>query len=574
MELTFSIHQDLWQDAWVAATTAARSKKRQVDFNVKQRVDRLLHDYGPESGKPLTLRVYGTMLKGFCVINNDRARVLYVDCERVVQLFAQQPYSEEATGVKLPAAKRQRVDALTLDLDLARVQEAEAFDWTQAPLEDGALLSLGADAALEMNKAGSDCLALVGLPKDAPPSLLEETGLLDEAFPGLDAPAADLPPAAAAEAPPGGFGEFDAEMHAVPATPSEAGALLPLSDLSAVRPTDGDAALSLAEELIAEELMGRHLPEPPAKRRRPRLPPKMVPGKVYGFDEQVQLSAEEFNEWQESISTDLMGPAEFAAQLPNRAVFAVNHLGPLRALLDPPETEFRSAAAAATARAAAIAAGVALPAHHRFQPEFMAGPGPMVPGLQRADDELSVAAPPSVGGASEAPDVQELLGAAGGDAVRPEMLGAIFAEPPGGAAFVEAAAQAAQAAAEAQQLDPFQPYTVQAPLPSTQQAGAEIAGILQAGGEVPLEEVFEGKEAEVKYDLTTAQVGVVIKKFVERGGQEAGERGVLLDDLIPPASTDRVTAAKTFGSLLALATAGDLFVQQSTAYGPIAISVP
>eukprot|EP00913_Durusdinium_trenchii_P015855 g14900.t1 len=79
----------------------------------------------------LSLRVYGTMIKGFCVINNDRAKILHSDCERMVLLFAEQPYSEPV--MKLPAAKRQRVDALTLDL--TRVHAAEAFDWTATPLE-------------------------------------------------------------------------------------------------------------------------------------------------------------------------------------------------------------------------------------------------------------------------------------------------------------------------------------------------------------------------------------------------------------------------------------------------------
>ena len=66
------------------------------------------------------------------VINNDRAKILHSDCERMVLLFAQQPYLDQA--LKLPAGKRQRVDALTLDL--TRVKEAEAFDWTSgAPME-------------------------------------------------------------------------------------------------------------------------------------------------------------------------------------------------------------------------------------------------------------------------------------------------------------------------------------------------------------------------------------------------------------------------------------------------------
>ncbi|CAE8740799.1 unnamed protein product [Polarella glacialis] len=93
---------------------------------------------------------------------------------------------------------------------------------------------------------------------------------------------------------------------------------------------------------------------------------------------------------------------------------------------------------------------------------------------------------------------------------------------------------------------------------------------------VPLEEMTAAEEqgAEAGYDVQTAQVGVVIRRFVERGGVEAGERGVTLDDLIPPRTTERATAARTFGALLALATGGDLRVQQAAPYGLITIRLP
>merc|ERR1719272_1530810 len=141
MVAPFSIHQDLWCDSWFAATAAVRAKKKLVDYNISHRVARFLDDYGPGTPQPLTLRVYGTMLKGFCVLNNERAKALYNDCERIVIAFAEQPFAD-GSGVKLPVAKRQRVDALTLDLDLAKVQESEKFDWGSAPLEEGALLHM------------------------------------------------------------------------------------------------------------------------------------------------------------------------------------------------------------------------------------------------------------------------------------------------------------------------------------------------------------------------------------------------------------------------------------------------
>ncbi|CAE8608802.1 unnamed protein product, partial [Polarella glacialis] len=143
-EVAFDLYDDRWRDCWVAATSTARLRKKQVDLDIQQRVSRLLQDYGPQSDKPLTLRIYGTMIKGFCVINNERARALFCDCERVVLMFARQPFAEGDNKIRLPAAKRQRMEAaLTLDLDLSRVEASEAFDWTQAPLEDGALLRLG-----------------------------------------------------------------------------------------------------------------------------------------------------------------------------------------------------------------------------------------------------------------------------------------------------------------------------------------------------------------------------------------------------------------------------------------------
>ena len=74
MEIQFGIHQDLWQDAWIAATSAVRAKKRQIDLNVQQRVQRLISDHSPGPGKALTLRVYGTMIKGFLALHIRKTR--------------------------------------------------------------------------------------------------------------------------------------------------------------------------------------------------------------------------------------------------------------------------------------------------------------------------------------------------------------------------------------------------------------------------------------------------------------------------------------------------------------------
>ena len=184
MEIHFGIHQDLWQDAWIAATSAVRARKRQIDLNVQQRVERLISDHGPKTEKALTLRVYGTMIKGFCVINNDRAKLLHSDCERVVLRFAAQPYSER---LKLPTAKRQRVEAVTLDLDLARVKEAEQFDWTQAPMA-GALLSL--EHLPEPEASG---WAMAAVPTLEVEGMRPEPEVFPEALPAGDVAPMDLP---------------------------------------------------------------------------------------------------------------------------------------------------------------------------------------------------------------------------------------------------------------------------------------------------------------------------------------------------------------------------------------------
>lgn len=434
MEIQFGIHQDLWQDAWIAATSAVRAKKRQIDLNVEQRVQRLISDHSPGTGKALTLRVYGTMIKGFCVINNDRARILHADCERVILLFAEQPYSE---GLKLPTAKRQRVDAVTLDLDVARVKEAEAFDWTQTPL-GSELLQLGSQELPDPQEVSGWAMEII----PSMPSLLEVT----EAFP---AQPPDQQPLDQAEA--------DVRDGAVPgelALGAELGAEL------------GEAELDLRDPEMGMEA---------AKKRRRRHPP--VPGYVHGWDEETTA------ELPAAVALEPRELASLAEGLQERAEMFADHLGSLQILV-----ELREAV------------------------------GPEV---------FELSAPPSET-LPELPDVQPLLS----DQIRPEMLGAIFAQSPQGDAFMEVAAQAAES---------------------------------EALVDVSMEaEAMEGKG----FDAQTSQVGTTIRKFVEES-----EAPVMLDDLMPPSITDKVTAARTFGCLLALATGGGLQVHQDLPYGPISIAL-
>jgi len=352
----------------------------------------------------------------------------------VILLFAEQPYSE---GLKLPTAKRQRVDAVTLDLDVARVKEAEAFDWTQTPL-GSELLQLGSQELPDPQEVSGWAMEII----PSMPSLLEVT----EAFPAQ-------PP------------EQPEQLDQVEADQADA------ADVRGV-------ALGVPElaELGAElDLRDPEMGVEAAKKRRRRHPP--VPGYVHGWDEETTA------ELPAAVALEPRELASLAEGLQERAELQADHLGSLQILLQLRE----------------------------IQPP-----------------DVFESAPPSET-LPELPDVQPLLS----DQIRPEMLGAIFAQSPQGDAFMEVAAQAAEA---------------------------------EALVDVSMEamEAMEGKG----FDAQTSQVGTTIRKFVEES-----EAPVMLDDLMPPSVTDKVTAARTFGCLLALATGGGLQVHQDLPYGPISIAL-
>ncbi|CAK9007088.1 unnamed protein product, partial [Durusdinium trenchii] len=159
----------------------------------------------------------------------------------MVLLFAEQPYSEPV--MKLPAAKRQRVDALTLDL--TRVHAAEAFDWTATPLE---MLTLEVERLPEPPDSSDWAVAV--------PALDEAAGslLVTNFFPEQPMPA-----------------EPQTEMHEPPPAQVEVPGGQPGSALEMAEP-DMDNAL--------ERL------EPRRPKRRRRLP---IPGHVLGVDETMEL---------------------------------------------------------------------------------------------------------------------------------------------------------------------------------------------------------------------------------------------------------------------------------------------
>ena len=174
----------------------------------------------------------------------------------MVLLFAEQPYSEQ--GLKLPAAKRQRVDAVTLDL--SRVKEAEAFDWTQTPLGEDLLERLGPERLPEPEETGW-ATGMVS----AMPSLIEDAQM--EAFPEVPAP--EVPGMAIGEMEVGGGG-----------APGEAPADLDLFG------ADPDLGADLHDL-------------PLVKKRRRRFP---LPGYVIGFDEKITADVAEAQELSISVS--------------------------------------------------------------------------------------------------------------------------------------------------------------------------------------------------------------------------------------------------------------------------------
>lgn len=494
MDPTFSIHQGLWHDCWVAATSTSRSRKNQVDFNLQQRVARLLEDFGPQSERPLTLRVYGTMLKGFCVINNERARLLHTDCERVVLLFAQKPFANDGQALKLPANKRQRVDALTLDLDLAKVREAEAFDWSQASLEQVALL--------QINATPEEAARV-----DAP--LVELRSLLDESFPGLDAPTAVSVDAGAAET---------ARAAAETVAPAKAE-----GSCAAVSAPSGNthAALPMYEELQLASLedvggadFGPRAPEEitlaqaPRRRGAPRgVPRQPAAGTVFGFDQHTVLPHVEFEIWQRDAGDLTQRPSSleaYVAFLPMQDM-RMDRYAPLRSILD----------------------GWAL------------APPDVAETLSRPTTvEAAQAAP--------VPEVQSLLGGAP-EASTAERVGSV--------------STLALALPNAPSQQPLEQGIAQ-----------ELSAIFGRTA-LDCEDVAnaQGNEDAV-CDLQTEQVGALVRGFLASAAK-ASQNVVEFADLIPPAATDKATAARSFGAVLALATAGRLTVNQTQPYGSITLSL-
>ena len=68
-------------------------------------------------------------------------------------------------------------------------------------------------------------------------------------------------------------------------------------------------------------------------------------------------------------------------------------------------------------------------------------------------------------------------------------------------------------------------------------------------------------------DDRTAEIGQIILDCLQRDGHSTE-----FEKLVPPGEAERATAALTFTALLALASAGDLYVQQTQPFGTIVVA--
>lgn len=492
-DVAFDLYDDRWRDCWVAATSTARLRKKQVDFDIQQRVVKLLQEFGPQTEKALTLRIYGTMLKGFCVINNERARCLFADGERVVLMFARQPFAEGDNKIRLPAAKRQRMEAaLTLELDLARVEAAEAFDWTQAPLEEGALLRLGGGQQLQ---------------EAFLPSSLE---LAEQAMPQLLDPRSCEVAAGQVGADGGWLPKFGEGVGEPAAPPDGQHAETARPDIQMQDPLMSQLATMGAEQgpQLGEQLPGHPAEQQPgldlealakqaAKRQRSERAAAALlrPGLVYGFDQEPMMTSRQYEEWQHDsnpLCRARLQAARYAEELEDDFQQA-DHLGPrLRLLLDP-------------------------------TPRFM------MEATSRKKHPV--------------PDVQNLLGDGKADVGFGDLAPAVPED------FVDGS-NAADVMMAAQMPDP------------------EDSTFPHATASEDTSQMFAGLGNAEAQDDRTAQVCDIVRSCLRTDGN-----GVLsFDHLVPPGQADRATAACTFASLLALATAGELSVEQAEPYASILIS--
>lgn len=338
--LVFDLYDDRWRDCWVAATSAVRLRKKQIDFDIQHRVAKLLKDFGPESGSPLSLRIYGTMIKGFCVINNERARLLFCDCERVVQMFTRRPFVEGEDKLCLPATKRPKIEAaLTLNLDLARVEASETFDWTQAPLEEGALLRLGGAMAHPEGLVPTIELASQFDVPMVMPEMLYAGARLDME-PGQDAGWLPRLPAMVQEpllemAPPDIILEETQPLTQTQPVPEDVAQIVPSEVLGRA------AGLQISFQSPPQAARTTELALSSRRRKRQARDAPLGPGVVYGYDDVLMIPDKEWAQQQREsseLSHRRRKPDDFSGLMVDPTP-EVDRWGPHLQLLFEPPTE-------------------------------------------------------------------------------------------------------------------------------------------------------------------------------------------------------------------------------------------
>eukprot|EP00971_Amphidinium_carterae_P240538 4775378-Amphidinium_carterae.1 len=323
----FNIYDEKWRECWVAATSNARCKhRRRGDFNIAEQVARLLHEHGPGTESPLTLRIYSTMIKGFCVVNNERVKLVQADCERVIHMFTKKPFCKGDQALQpLPAKCRRGEAALTLDLDVRRVEEAEGFDWAQAALEPGVMLDGGGGHLLP------DLPATMELPGFAVDPLIA-FGALESGVHAAGLPA--MPPQQEAAVDAGawqpaavdpGLREDELLLSQIVASetavPHQSVDMAGFSMQAQTEAVPAEALPSLATEKLA--VMG-------SSKKRRFSEALLPPGVVYGFDNATLLDAGELEGSTErfNISRPALSAKDNAAEmLSTIAGPLVDHVG-------------------------------------------------------------------------------------------------------------------------------------------------------------------------------------------------------------------------------------------------------
>mmetsp|Transcript_60270 Transcript_60270/g.111775 ORF Transcript_60270/g.111775 Transcript_60270/m.111775 type:complete len:442 (+) Transcript_60270:44-1369(+) len=297
MASTFSIYQEPWHACWLAATNRrlrqGKAESSLPDIDVCAVSEQMLKEHGPSSAQPLSLRIYGTLLKGMCILSSSKVLALYGDCERLVSRLAQSNYGNDGKALMLPNTKKTASRPFDLALNISTALEADSFDWTQRPLEYSTVELLAPEPEMTFQE----------------PSLLEEANLIrDEVFPPLPAMLEVMPAG---------------ETTGLPQTQDTGSTQADANRMAASMPDVLDAPMGPSAAVQAEQAQ-----EEPAMKRQKLAPTALLlRGRVYGFDAITQAE-----DGGGSIHRQYYGPAEAAALL-FASVTTFERLGSLSRLM-------------------------------------------------------------------------------------------------------------------------------------------------------------------------------------------------------------------------------------------------